>query len=507
MAMCCSYVEPMPNTPRRRLQAETKSFTGSRRDSSRAGTWAQAFRLHFQGWKFSKCGLLSQTQRSGELGLRKLYEPSKSSKVSRFHPWWYGYAVCCVLCWSGAAPAFGQKSLFTVPNFGETTVDPLSAGVQPNVGRPGEFQSLTGRYPPTPGRPSTTATQAAAAPSAMNRVAGNPPTAGSPAAAFDPFSTSPLSLPRVGMFQSADPSAPVPDPFFQGGAGAAPALPDYPSVPPGDWDPYSDPVVVDGSEFFVIPQGWQDFRFVYTYLPRFGSGSEFGLQSFDFSGEIAFNPLQTQAPLLIRPGLTINLLDGPANTPLSNDVYDVYVGLQWQPRIGPRLAFDLEFRPTLATDFNDITGDSFRYPARAAGIFSVNPQLDVVLGVAFLDLVETDFLPIAGVRWQIGPDTTVELLFPRPRYRRRFGVLMNRDLAWYVAGEFAAAAWRYRDVGVTDTVEYQDLRVLVGLELATVQGRTAFVEFGYAFSRELIFANQPDQRPEDTLLLRGGFSF
>jgi hypothetical protein len=79
----------------------------------------------------------------------------------------------------------------------------------------------------------------------------------------------------------------------------------------------------------------------------------------------------------------------------------------------------------------------------------------------------------------------------------------------YVAGEFGGGRWEIeRANGAADSVDYTDLRVLVGVESVHVLGLKGHIEVGYVFARRVNFlSDTPDYKPQNTLMLRAGFRY
>ena len=85
-----------------------------------------------------------------------------------------------------------------------------------------------------------------------------------------------------------------------------------------------------------------------------------------------------------------------------------------------------------------------------------------------------------------------------------------RPQLWgYVAGEFGGGRWEIeRAAGVADSIDYTDLRVMVGVESVHVLGLKGHVEVGYVFSRRVNFlSDTPDYKPQNALMLRAGFRY
>ena len=59
-----------------------------------------------------------------------------------------------------------------------------------------------------------------------------------------------------------------------------------------------------------------------------------------------------------------------------------------------------------------------------------------------------------------------------------------------------------------DSIDYNDIRVILGLEWTALSGRNGFFEIGYAWNRELVYVsrNPVNFNPNDAVMLRAGVS-
>ncbi len=79
----------------------------------------------------------------------------------------------------------------------------------------------------------------------------------------------------------------------------------------------------------------------------------------------------------------------------------------------------------------------------------------------------------------------------------------------YVSGEYGGGSWTIqRSNGTHDDMDYNDIRVNVGLETFGYRGMHGFFETGFAFDRKIIYlSGSPNFAPSDTVMLRGGLSY
>ncbi len=84
------------------------------------------------------------------------------------------------------------------------------------------------------------------------------------------------------------------------------------------------------------------------------------------------------------------------------------------------------------------------------------------------------------------------------------------ELWWYVGGEYGGGAWTVERVAnASDAIDYNDIRVILGLEWILQRGLRGHFEVAYVFDREIIFVGGPPAnfKPDDTVMLRGGITY
>jgi hypothetical protein len=308
-----------------------------------------------------------------------------------------------------------------------------------------------------------------------------------------------------------------------------------PSSPPV-WDPYADaahqppallphagavpPPPMACPPGMAMPAGQsqrllQQVRIENTWLA--GSGSDgFNVNDIDLSASFAFPFMYNPAPLLVTPGFAFHFWDGP-DTSAANGfadlpprVYDAYLDFAWQPQLTSWFAADLAFRTGVYSDFSYFDSNSLRFMGRGMGVFILSPRFQVTAGVVYLDRNNIKILPAGGVIWIPDEDTRLDIVFPNPRLSQRFTTVGNTEWWGYVSGEYGGGAWTIERLGgVEDRVDYNDLRVSLGLEWVHLRGNRNWFEVGYVFNREVDYIQTatPDFKPDDTFMLRAGATF
>lgn len=250
-----------------------------------------------------------------------------------------------------------------------------------------------------------------------------------------------------------------------------------------------------------------------TWLPA-AQEDGLGVTELDVNATFTVPVFGDLAPLKITPGFVARSWEGPTTEivpgrpDLPPQVYDLNLDFGWRPRLAEWLFVDLGFTPGLYTDLRSLN-DSFRLRGRALTIVALSERLQIVGGLLYTNRNNTKILPAGGVLWSPDDDTKLELLFPQPKLSRRF--VTTRDGQWwgYVAGEFGGGAWSVqRDSGVDDSVDYRDIRALLGVEHVNACGVKWRAEVGYVFGRRVDFvSNVGDYDPAATILLRAGLSY
>ncbi len=224
-----------------------------------------------------------------------------------------------------------------------------------------------------------------------------------------------------------------------------------------------------------------------------GGGDQFGIFSVELGHSI---PSGIQHG--ISTGFDFHVFSGPVQSDMPPRVYDFSIGYQLRHQFGP-LAFDLAAVVQAASDFNGNARKGIQYPSHGVAFLTVRPELDLVLGVDYLDRADIKLLPVAGVIWKPNPDMRFELVFPRPR-----AVFQLTDVyRLYVSGELGGGSWAIaRPILRENVATYRDLRVCVGLESVYGGGQGA-IEIGYVFDRQLEYTSGAgDMQLDDALMLR-----
>jgi hypothetical protein len=327
-----------------------------------------------------------------------------------------------------------------------------------------------------------------------------PPTLQGAPPTFDPYAPTGTAAPAPYSPYAPSPYAPAP---YSPAPGAL--------YPDGIQTPQFLPP--DTSTFGQPLRFLQEVRGRYTWLDPLGGANKLGVNDIETSATFAMPLLQTTNPLLLTPGFAAHFFQGPITAApdfasLPPVTYDAYLDSAWHPQINPWLSANLGVRVGAYTDFNTFNTHSIRIMGRGLGIITLTPTLQIAAGVVYLDRVLIKMLPAGGIIWTPNPDARYEILFPNPKLARRFTTLGNTDVWGYVAAEYGGGSWTIQRPGFTDQADYNDIRVMVGIESFGYRGMHGFFETGYVFDRQIIYrSGTPNFNPSDTLMLRAGLSY
>jgi len=385
--------------------------------------------------------------------------------------------------------------------------------------------------PGTFAAPSLTPFQGGAPP--FGRVPIGPPPA------FDAYAPGTVSGTAVGppppsLPYSYTPSAPFSP---QPAAGAWQGAPGAPGTIPATRFPAERGIFTDG-----LPFDWQQGAYGYqgsdgglvrfqkflqrvgvehTWLAGSGGTEDFEVNRLELAATFGIPVMHNiETPLLVTPGIAWNWLGGPIGDPmppmmdprgpdLPGQLYDAYVDLSWYPQPFEWFGAELGLRTGVWTDFDSVSSDSVRILGRGLGVISVSPQMEVLVGVVYLDRLRVKLLPAGGIHWRPDLDWDLYFVFPNPKLRRRIQSVGNTEWWFYVSGEYGGGSWTVNRAGLDDRIDYNDLRVMLGVEWETSTLVRGHLEVGYVFDREILFdsAMPISTTPDETVMVRAGVDF
>jgi hypothetical protein len=323
----------------------------------------------------------------------------------------------------------------------------------------------------------------------------------------------PLCVPVVASAQSSVGLPPLPDtPPFRSYPVAVPVTPTTADAE-RQASAISSPMIPDADRFPVTPPtvpppAWRlitDSKFDFTSLPGRNTG-DVGMMDIELASTL--NVDLGLAPLKITPYFAVHLWNVGYGEPFAY-LYDLNVEFAWRPRLTEWLFVDLAITPGLYTDFKHVTAESFQMRGRVLPIVAFSEQLQLAAGAMYVNRNHVKVLPAGGVIWNQSEDTRWFLVFPQPKISHRFCTIGGTQLWGYLAGEFGGGRWEIEIVrGVYDSLDYTDLRAIIGLESVNAAGLRWHLELGYVFNRRVNVTSSPsDLTLPSTAMARVGLRY
>lgn len=309
----------------------------------------------------------------------------------------------------------------------------------------------------------------------------------------------------------------------QGGYGSPYPSSVYPSTTPSTLFPEGifapgatiagPPLVAEAFRLFQGP------RFRYTYTAAGDSPTNVNVNDFDFAFAFAFPRfVYSTQPLFVIPSFSLHLWDGPdgaTGADLPSKAYSAFVDVGWESDRNQMIGTEFGVRVGVFSDFDTYNSRSLRVLGRGLVHFRLSPASTFRAGVYYLDRNDYKLIPAAGLRYQPDPFNIYDLFFPLPKVSHYWRTIGTQDVWWYVAGGVGGGSWTIeRTSGMEDSIDINDLRVYTGIEFGLndairVGRRTGFVEFGYAFDREVTYYFNPQDNfdPGNAFVFRAGFGY
>ncbi len=260
-------------------------------------------------------------------------------------------------------------------------------------------------------------------------------------------------------------------------------------------------------------------RFRHTFINAGEGQRDLEINDTDVSIAFAFpNFLGSQRPLFVVPSFSLHLWDGPrgaTGSDLPSRAYSAFLDFGWQSDPNQMFGLELGVRVGAFTDFDTFNSDTIRVLGKGLAAFRLTPFTTLKGGVYYLNRNRIKLLPAGGLLWQPNPFTRFDIFFPQPKIARYWRTVGTRDVWWYLTGDYGGDSWTIsRDNGQEDSIDINDIRVMVGFEwglthLIRAGRRTGFVEAGYVFDREVLYRNAPqdDFTTDDAYMVRIGIGY
>lgn len=259
-------------------------------------------------------------------------------------------------------------------------------------------------------------------------------------------------------------------------------------------------------------------RVRYTWVDGGNGADDLGINDFDFSAAMAFpNFLYSTQPLYVVPSFSLHLWSGPRPPvgELPANAYSAFLDFGWGTDPAQPFSGEVGVRMGAFSGFDTFNKYSWRIMGQGLFRAQMTPTLAFRGGVIYLNRNKIKLLPAFGLLWIPNSQTRFDIFFPRPKLSQRLTTLGNRDVWWYVSGEYGGGAWTVEALGgMTERTDINDIRIMLGTEwgqpaLLQQGRRTGFVEVGWVMNREIVYVETPNINPSlsNALMLRAGFNY
>jgi hypothetical protein len=313
------------------------------------------------------------------------------------------------------------------------------------------------------------------------------------------------SLPTPAPIADSAPLSPVEAPLAGAGAtlgpdeywiDSAPAIPSAnasaAALPPCDL-----PSIVAATETLPGPPaspstpagelfGYDTLRGQTTWL--IGKNDRFGFVSLESIATL--RPGENRG---VVAGFSVHFLDGPIVTDMPARLFDFTIGYQTRRWITPNFGVDFVGRVGAFSDFEGSARDGVRFPSHAVSFTRINPELELLLGIDYLDRDDISLLPVFGAVWAPSEHVRIDAVFPRPCA----AVQIGESKEWlYLRGQLGGGTWAIERVppvngSSNDNATYRDVRLALGFENRDTNVMWSSIELGYVFARQLSYRSSP----------------
>jgi hypothetical protein len=252
-------------------------------------------------------------------------------------------------------------------------------------------------------------------------------------------------------------------------------------------------------------------RFDFAYLPGGKKSNSFGMSEINLRLQLGFPcrfiPSNGSGTgfFYVAPGANLLWWNGPAGPPhMSPNGFGAFLDFGMQPQFNEVFSLNAWFRFGVFSDFKRISSDSFSYQGRLEGLFNVDPKIQIIAGIIYLDRQRHKILPTVGVVWTLRDDLVLKLTFPNPKISKRLWNSGSAEWWGYVQGDYGGGCWSIDGIGRTD---YNDVKIGAGIEFETQTRIGGYFECGGSFARELYSHGQKWAKPPNVLYLKTGIIF
>lgn len=212
--------------------------------------------------------------------------------------------------------------------------------------------------------------------------------------------------------------------------------------------------------------------------------------------------------LAFSPSFQMHLLSGPSRPDLPARLYDIDLEVSFTFRLNERWTWEVTATPLVQSDFQS-NNARLRVFGSVVGRYEMTPVSALVFGVAAVPYRGQSLIVVLGVQWTPSDRWQVDVVFPEPKVAWRLPDTVLPRTWLYARSQIFGGTWDVqRDSGRDDILEYEDQRIMAGLEGMFADGGRWFIEAGVAFDRQLFYQSRRGGRfLSEAAMLQGGLRF
>lgn len=186
----------------------------------------------------------------------------------------------------------------------------------------------------------------------------------------------------------------------------------------------------------------------------------------------------------------IELFSRSAGVELPDQLVALLLELNWVRRSAEGRALQVTIAPGIYSDIEEIEVNSLFVPISVTHIWTWNPSVSALLGVAVRPDFEVPVLPLAGIVWSASNAMRLEILFPRSR----LVVLFNEEWSAEIGAEWSSRTYRLKEKGPfdRDKLSIEQLEYWIGVWRQMTDRLRLGVSAGEIKSREFEFDDRTD---------------
>ena len=173
---------------------------------------------------------------------------------------------------------------------------------------------------------------------------------------------------------------------------------------------------------------------------------------------------------------------------MPDQLINIYLDAGWARRYENNLGCQIRLRPGLYSDFEQFTGKALAVPARLMGVYTISPDMSVVLGADVRFGFERVVMPVAGLTW--APSDTVRIDARVPE--ARLGWYFDADWIFEAGWLWRSDSYQIRESNQLDREMFtmEEQRAYLGLTHWMSDFLSLSLQAGLVFDRTMEFKKQ-----------------